>query len=224
MGYSLQFGQITGDIPFLLGGTLSTLTIAFVAFFGGTVIGLVCAIAMVQGGPIARRLARVWVTFFTNTPALVLLFLLFNALPEAGILLSPMQAALIGFTVNASAYLAEIQRAGIESVRRAELDAAEALGMRRWQTVRYVIAPHIAKTVFAPMSNFFVFLVLGTSMAGLVGVDELAGRAITVSSRTFRSIEVFTVTGLIYVGLTVLATAALALVGRYAFRVKARII
>jgi polar amino acid transport system permease protein len=224
MGYQLQFGQITADIPYILGGAAGTLSIALTSFVIATVMGLALALAKEQGGPVLRRAASAWITFFMNTPALVLLFFLFNALPEAGILLSPMQAALIGFTVNASAYLAEIQRAGILSVRQAELDAAAVLGMSRLQTVRHVIAPHIAKTVYPPMSNFFIFMLLGTSMAGLIGVDELTGRAITVASRTFRSIEVFLVTGGIYIVLTLLATIGLALAGRLLFRVKARIV
>lgn len=224
MSYSLQFDQIAPDIPYLVAGATSTVIIALFAFVVGTLIGLVCALAKVNGGPVARRLASCWVAFFTNTPVLVLLFFLFNALPDAGLLLSPMQSALIAFTINASAYLAEIQRAGIVSVRQAELDAAEVLGMNRLQVVRFVIAPHIARTVYPPMSNFFIFLLLGTSMAGLVGVDEIAGRAIEVSSRTFRSIEVFLVTGGIYLVLSAAATVALALAGRVLFRVKARII
>ena len=106
---------------------------------------------------------------------------------------------------------------------REELEAAETLGMSLWQTVRYVIAPHIAKTLYAPLSNFYIWIVLGSSMAGIFAVEELTGRAINVSSSTFRTIEVFTYTAGIYVVLTVVASALLALIGRHAFRVKARI-
>ncbi len=79
-----------------------------------------------------------------------------------GILLSPMTAVLIGLTLNSGAYLTEILRAGFISVRRTEIEAAETLGMSRLQQLRYVILPHIAKTIYPPLANFFIWLVLGT--------------------------------------------------------------
>ena len=95
--------------------------------------------------------------------------------------------------------------------------------MSRIQTLRFVIAPHVIKTTYPALSNFFIFMMLGTSMASLVGVNELTGRAIEVTSRNFRSIEVFTIVALAYVALSLLASLSLALAGRIFFRVKARI-
>jgi polar amino acid transport system permease protein len=149
--------------------------------------------------------------------------LLYYALPDAGILLSSMTAVLIGLTLNAGAYLTEILRAGVISVRRSEIEAATSLGMSRLQLVRYVMMPHIAKTIYAPLSNFFVWLVLGSSLAALFGVEELTGRAINISTGNLRSIETFTVVAAIYIVLTVIASTTLALVGRWAFRVKAKV-
>jgi polar amino acid transport system permease protein len=97
------------------------------------------------------------------------------------------------------------------------------LGMSHTQTLRYVILPHIAKTLFAPLSNFFIWMVLGSSMAAIFGVEELTGRAINISTSNMRTIETFSVTAVIYILLTIIASAALALVGRWAFRVTARI-
>jgi polar amino acid transport system permease protein len=140
-----------------------------------------------------------------------------------GVLLSPLTAVLIGLTLNSGAYLTEILRAGVTSVRRAELEAATTLGMSRLQQVRYVMLPHIARTIYAPLSNFFIWLVLGSSLAALFGVEELTGRAINVSTANLRSIETFLVVAGIYIVLTVIASSSLALVGRWAFRVKAKI-
>lgn len=223
MGYTLQFGQVTDRIPYLLEGSLLTLQIAFLAFWGGALIGVAGACAKTFLGPIARGFAQAYVVFFTNTPALVQIFFLFYALPEFGILLPPVTAVLIGLTLNAGAYLTEILRGGFGSVRQTELDAAEALGMSRFQSLRYVVLPHVAKTIYPPLSNFFVWIVLGTSIAAIFGVEELTGRAINVSTANLRTIEVFTITAAIYVVLTILASASLALVGRYAFRVKAKV-
>ena len=224
MNYSLQFGQIAADVPYILSGAWPTLWITFVTFFTAAALGLFIAMARLKGGPLASRLAGVWVTLTTNSPLFVVLFFLFNGLANWGILLSPIAATLIAFISISSGYLAEIQRGGIQSVRQAELDAAETLGMSRLQTLRFVIAPHVIKTTYPALSNFFIFTMLGTSMASLVGVNELTGRAIEVSSRNFRSIEVFSLVAVTYVALSLLASAALALVGRWLFRVKARMI
>ncbi|MCA3444763.1 MAG: amino acid ABC transporter permease [Rhodobacter sp.] len=224
MNYSLQFGQIAADVPYILSGAWPTLWITFVTFFAAAALGMFIAMARLKGGPLASWLAGLWVTLTTNSPLFVVLFFLFNGLPNWGILLSPIAATLIAFIVISSGYLAEIQRGGIQSVRQAELDAAETLGMSRLQILRFVIAPHVIKTTYPALSNFFIFTMLGTSIASLVGVNELTGRAIEVSSRTFRSIEVFSLVAVTYVVLSLLASAALALVGRWLFRVKARMI
>ncbi len=223
MDYTFQFGAVLDELPYLLGGAAVTLQIAFVSFWGGAVIGLCGAIAKVYGGNIPRRIASTYVVAFTNTPALVQIFLLYYALPDAGVLLDPLTAVLIGLVLNAGAYLTEILRAGVISVRRTEIEAATTLGMTGPQIVRYVMLPHIAKTIYAPLSNFFVWLVLGSSLAALFGVEELTGRAINISTANLRSIETFTVVAGIYVVLTVIASSTLALVGRWAFRVKAKV-
>ena len=223
MDYTFQFSEVLTEIPYLLGGALVTLEIAFISFWGGAVIGLGGALAKVYGGPALRKTASTYVTALTNTPALVQIFLLYYALPDAGILLGPMTAVLIGLVLNAGAYLTEIIRAGIVSVRQSEMDAGVTLGMSRLQLVRYVMLPHTAKTIYAPLSNFFVWLVLGSSLAALFGVEELTGRAINVSTANLRSIETFAVVAVIYVVLTVFASASLALAGRWLFRVKAKV-
>ncbi len=103
------------------------------------------------------------------------------------------------------------------------MEAAVTLGMQRHQILIHVMLPHIARTIYGPLSNFFVWLVLGSSMAALFGVEELTGRAINISTANLRTIETFAIVGLIYVGLTIVASASLSLVGRYAFRVRARV-
>ncbi|MDQ3559696.1 MAG: amino acid ABC transporter permease [Pseudomonadota bacterium] len=223
MNYTFQFSEVFKELPYLLAGAVVTLEVAFLSFWLGAVIGLFGALGKVYGGAPLKRAIAAYVVFFTNTPALVQIFFLFYALPDLGILLSPMTAVIIGITLNSGAYLTEILRAGIISVRQAELEAAETLGMTRMQIVGYVMLPHIARTIYAPLSNFFVWLVLGSSMAAIFGVEELTGRAVNISTSNLRHIETFTVVAVIYIGLTFVASIFLALVGRWVFRVKARI-
>jgi polar amino acid transport system permease protein len=223
LNYTFQFGVVFAQLPYLLGGALLTLEVAFLSFWLGAVIGLMGALGKMYGGRAIRWLINAYVIFFTNTPALVQIFFLFYALPDIGILLSPMTAVVIGMTLNSGAYLTDILRAGILSVRREEIETAQVLGMSGSQMVRFVILPHIAKTIYAPLSNFFIWLVLGSSMAAIFGVEELTGRAINISTQNLRTIETFSVIAVIYIALTFIASIALALVGRWAFRVRARI-
>ena len=219
---NLQYGQVIGYLPDFLIGACIALAIALAAFAFGLVIGLAGATVLTYGTKVSRAFVRAYVSFFTNTPQLVQIFFLFFALPEFGVLLTPVQAVLIGMTLNAGAYLTEIQRAGFQSLPQAEIDAAETLGFTRLQTIRYVIAPHIMKALYPSLSNHYIIMTLGTSMAAIFGVEELTARALNANAISFRSIEIFSLTALIYIALTIIASAILYTFGRVMFRVKAR--
>ena len=158
MSYTMQYGQIWPYLPTLAAGALLSLQIAFLAFCGGLALGTVGASILSFGGRITKAIVRAYVTFFTNTPQLVQIYFLYFALPDAGILLSSYAAVLIGMTLNAGAYLTDIQRAGFESVRGSEMEAAEVLGFSRTQQIRYVILPHVARVLFPPLSNQYILM------------------------------------------------------------------
>jgi polar amino acid transport system permease protein len=223
MDYTLQFGQVTPYLLYFLGGAWLSLQVAFLAFCGGMVIGLFGAMGKIFGGPIISRIVNIYVVFLTNTPQLVQIYCVFFGLADFGILFSPYQAVLFTMTLNSGAYLTEIQRAGFLSARRSELEAAETLNMSRMQSVWYVIVPHIARVLFPPLSNFYILVVMATSMGAIFGLEELTGRALNVNSETFRSIEIFSMTAGLYVIITIIATIILALIGRYFFRAKMKI-
>ena len=224
MGYTLIYSQIYEFIPYLIYGAIISLQIAVLSFFGGLFFGLVLATIRTFSLGILDKITVVYVTFFTNTPQLVQIYFLFFALPEFGIMLSPFNAVLLGMTLNAAAYLCEIQRAGFLSIRQEELDASRTLNFSIVQQVRYVIFPHIMRVLFPPLSNHYILMTLGTSMAAIFGVEELMGRAFNINSLTFRSVEIFSITALIYIVITILATMCLAIIGRYFFKAKMRII
>ena len=224
MGYTLIYSQVTEYIPYLLAGAWISLQIVILAFSGGMFFGLIFASIKTFGNLTLRRIVIFYVTFFTNTPQLVQIYFLFFALPEIGILLSPFVAVLIGMTLNAAAYMCEIQRAGFLSIRQNELDAARTMSFSIVQQVRFVILPHIMKVLFPPLSNHYILMTLGTSMAAIFGVEELTGRAFNINSETFRSVEIFSITALIYIIITFFATLLLAIIGKYFFKAKIRII
>ena len=224
MGYTLIYSQVTEYIPYLLEGAWISLQIVILAFSGGMFFGLILASIRTFGNLTLRRIVIFYVTFFTNTPQLVQIYFLFFALPEIGILLSPFVAVLIGMTLNAAAYMCEIQRAGFLSIRQNELDAARTMSFSIVQQVRFVILPHIMKVLFPPLSNHYILMTLGTSMAAIFGVEELTGRAFNINSETFRSVEIFSITALVYIIITFVATLLLAIIGKYFFKAKIRII
>ncbi|WP_026616186.1 amino acid ABC transporter permease [Ensifer aridi] len=223
MSYSLQFGQVMGFLPYLIEGALVSFWVALLAFAGGVLIGLIGAFGRIFGNRLISGAISAYCIFFTNTPLLVQIFFIFYGLADFGLLLTPFQAVLIGIMLNSGAYLTEIQRAGFLSTRRSELEAAEVLGMSRLQTVRYVVVPHIARVLFPPLSNQYILVVMSTSMGAIFGLEELTGRAVNIDAQTFRSIEVFSITGVVYVIVTTLATALLAFAGRHLLRVRMRV-
>lgn len=223
MNYSWSFWQIAPYIPYFLGGAWVSFQIAFIAIGLGCAVGGAGAAIQIHGGPLPRALVRGYVSFFTNTPQLVVMMTIFFVLPEAGFLISPFWAAAIGLTLAEAAYLTDIIKAGVQSINRGQVDAAETLGLSRRQTLWYITIPHSVKVLYPTLCNQFILCVLYTSIAAVIGNEEITGRALTVNGITYRSFEIFTIVGAIYVGLTIVATLALYLAGRWLFRVRAKI-
>jgi len=224
VNYTLHFGQVLPYLPYLLGGAVETILLSVLAFAGGMVIGAVGAAAATWGGATTRRISGYYVTFFTNTPALVQVYFIYFVLPDFGIVLSSFNCVLIGLVLNSGAYLTEVQRAGFRSVPRTEIEAAETIGLSKFQTTWHVVMPHVVRTLYPALTGQFILVTLGSSIGAVFGVDELTGRAFGVNSETFRAFEVFIVTGLLYVGVTLLATTILAWTGWLLFRARVRVL
>ncbi|MBS1301475.1 amino acid ABC transporter permease [Loktanella sp. SALINAS62] len=224
MNYTFQYGVVWDNFGALMEGAWLTLQLGVFAFGGGLLIGLICASIKTYGPLPLRILVDSYVVFITNTPALIQIYFLYFGLPELGVRWSNEACVLIGLVLNAGAYLTMILRAGFLSVRKNEIEAGLTMGFSVVQQIRYIIVPHIAKSVYPALANFFiVVLVMGTSVGALIGVDELTGQAINLSSINYRWLEYFSVVAVLYVALTFVASIGLALLGRWAFRVKVRI-
>ncbi len=224
MNYTFQYRVVWDNFGALMDGAWLTFQLGVIAFAGGAIIGLIGAAVKTYGPAPLRLLVDGYVVFITNTPALIQIYFLYFGLPEVGVRWSNEACVLIGLILNAGAYLTMILRAGFLSVRKTELEAGQTLGFSLVQQIRYIIVPHIAKSVYPALANFFiVVLVMGTSVGALIGVDELTGQAINLSTINYRWLEYFSVVAALYVILTFVASIGLALLGRWAFRVKARI-
>lgn len=224
MDYRFQFGVVFDNLDALLAGAWMTFLMGTAAFAGGLLLGIIGASLKTYGPRPLRVLTDIYVVFFTNTPALIQIYFLYFGLPELGIRWSAETCVLTGLILNAGAYLTLILRAGFLSVHRPEIEAAETFGLTVFQQIRYIIIPHTARMIYPAIANFFiVILVMGTSVGAVIGVDELTGQAINLSTVNYRWLEYFIAVAVIYVVLTFIASIGLALLGKRVFRVRTKV-
>ncbi|WP_312139856.1 cystine ABC transporter permease [Stutzerimonas nitrititolerans] len=193
---SLQL--VLDSLPFLLKGAWWTVVLSLGGMFFGLLLGFGLALLRLYAFWPLQWLARVYVSFFRGTPLLVQLFMIYYGLPQLGIQLDPLPAALIGFSLNMAAYTAEILRAAIASIDRGQWEAAASIGMGRAQTLYRAILPQAARTALPPLSNSFISLVKDTALAATIQVPELFRQAQLITARTFEIFTMYLAAALIY--------------------------
>ncbi len=175
--------------PFLLKGAYYTVILSLGGMFFGLLLGFGLALMRLSRFKLLSGIARVYVSFFRGTPLLVQLFLIYYGLPQVGIELDPIPAAMIGFSLNMAAYACEILRAAIASIERGQWEAAASIGMTRAQTLRRAILPQAMRTAL-PVKD--------TALAATIQVPELFRQAQLVSARTFEIFTMYLSAALIY--------------------------
>ncbi len=193
---SLQL--VLESLPFLLKGAWWTVVLSLGGMFFGLLLGFGLALLRLYAFWPLQWLARVYVSFFRGTPLLVQLFMIYYGLPQLGIQLDPLPAALIGFSLNMAAYTAEILRAAIASIDRGQWEAAASIGMGRAQTLYRAILPQAARTALPPLGNSFISLVKDTALAATIQVPELFRQAQLITARTFEIFTMYLAAALIY--------------------------
>lgn len=184
--------------PFLLNGAYYTVVLSLGGMFFGLLLGFALAVGRLYGPAPLRWLTRLYVSFFRGTPLLVQLFLIYYGLPQLGIQLDPLPAALIGFSLNMAAYTSEILRAAIASIDRGQWEAAASIGMSKTQTLYRAILPQAARTALPPLGNSFISLVKDTALAATIQVPELFRQAQLITARTFEIFTMYLAAALIY--------------------------
>ncbi len=185
-------------LPHLLKGARVTLYLTLVTLVASTVLGLLGAMARTSGNRLLSGLAAAYVEVIRGTPALLQLFIIYFGLANYGVRLEGTVAAIIALSVIGGAYLAETFRAGIDAVDRGQIEAARSLGMKGPLIMRRIILPQAVLIVLPPVGNYVISLIKDTSLALTISVPELMYRSYDVSSQTFRSLEVFTLAGIVY--------------------------
>ncbi|AIQ58967.1 amino acid ABC transporter permease [Paenibacillus borealis] len=187
---------------FFLSGLKYTLLLAVMGVFFGFVLGIAVSLLRMSKWRILRFIATAWVEFLRGTPMLVQLFLIHYGLPEFGISLSPIQSGAITLTINSSAYLAEIFRAGIQGVDRGQMEAARSLGMKQGMTMRYIILPQALKNVLPAIGNEFITIIKESSIVSMIGVADLLFEARTITTITYEGLSPLVVIAVMYFVLT----------------------
>ncbi|MGF6097133.1 cystine ABC transporter permease [Pseudomonas sp. 18175] len=189
---------ILNSTPFLMQGVYFTVVLSLGGMFFGFLLGFGLALMRLSRFKVLNWTARVYVSFFRGTPLLVQLFMMYYGLPQVGIELDPIPAALIGLSLNMAAYICETLRAAISSIERGQWEAAASIGMTRVQTLRRAILPQAMRTALPPLGNSFTSLVKDTSLAATIQVPELLRQAQLVSARTFEIFAMYLSAALIY--------------------------
>ncbi|MGM0862534.1 cysteine ABC transporter permease [Bacillus atrophaeus] len=195
------------SFPYVIKGIWYTLLISFVSMFAGTMLGLFISLARMSKYALLRWPARLYISFMRGVPILVILFILYFGFPYIGIEFSAVIAALLGFSLNSAAYIAEINRSAISSVDKGQWEAAASLGLSYWKTMRGIILPQSVRVALPPLANVLLDLIKASSLAAMITVPELLQHAKIIGGREFDYMTMYILTALIYWAICSVAAA-----------------
>nr|WP_106782650.1 amino acid ABC transporter permease [Lysinibacillus timonensis] len=184
--------------PLLKAGLAVTIPLSLISFAIALVIAVITALVKLSNFKILKFIFSTYVWIFRGTPLLVQLFLVFYGLPKAGITLDPWTAAIITFSLNTGAYASESIRASILSIPKGQWEAAESLGMTYWQVLRRVIAPQTVRISLPPVTNDFIDLVKGTSLAASITIAEMFMIGQQIVAFTYEPLAIYSLVAVIY--------------------------
>jgi arginine/lysine/histidine/glutamine transport system substrate-binding and permease protein len=196
----------------LLKGAGVTLLLTVLSFSFGLLGGTALAMVLQAPWAFAHRLCRIYIDFFRGTPMLVQLFLIYFGLPallqsmELPFTINRLAAAVIALSLNVAAYLAETLRSGIESIDRGQWEAADALGFSPVERMRCIVAPQAIRRILPPLANEFITLIKDTSLAAVIGFDELFRQGQLMVATSYRAFEIYIAVALVYLVMTTTAS------------------
>ena len=182
----LDFSVVFDNLGPIAQAVFITISLAFLAEVIGIVLGLAFALFKLSRSRILSSLAQVYIDFTRGTPLLVQITIIYFASAPIGIRFNSLfLAGLVALSLNAAAYVAEIFRAGIQSIDKGQMEAGRASGLTYAQTMRHIIVPQAFRRVIPPLTNEFVMLVKDTSLVSVIGLVELLRAAREIQSETF---------------------------------------
>ncbi len=183
-----------------------TLLLALYGLFFACIIGLIVGMMSVVKNKLCRAVAAVFVNLIRGVPMIVLAYFIYFGVPyfwnavlqKGGLTLTALQAGSICLSLNCGAYMAEIIRAGIESVDIGQMEAGRSLGLPWWRTMYRVILPQAIRTMIPSIINQFIITLKDTSILSVIGFPELVNTAKNVVAATFMSFQTWAIVGLMY--------------------------
>jgi polar amino acid transport system permease protein len=189
-------------LPQMLVAAGNSIRMAALAFVLAFAVGLLLALAKTSSVGVLRRSASVYIEIMRGIPALAVLFLIYFGLADFGLVFDAFTAAVIGLGLNGAAYMAEVFRAGIQSIHAGQMEAALTVGMTPLQAMRYVVLPQALRVVLPPVANFAIALLKDTSVASIISAPELMLRARDLASSSFQPMQVFLLAAAIYLAMS----------------------
>lgn len=185
----------------LLVGLYVTLKISVISIFFAIIIGIIAGILRISNNPLLKKLTVTYIELIRGTPLLVQIFIFYFFIGTV-LHLDRFTAGVAALSVFAGAYIAEIVRAGIQSIPKGQMEAARSLGMNYYQAMRYIILPQALKRTLPPMAGQFISLIKDSSLVSVISITDLtkAGREVVTS--TFSPFEVWFTVAFLYLILT----------------------
>ena len=197
---------ITHNLPSIAHGLLITLGTWAAGVAIGLLLGFAIAVVQLFGSQAVRGVLRAYIEVFRGTPFLIQLFLLYYGGPNFGITFEPMTAGVLGLGLYGSAYFAEVFRGGFQSVPRGHLEAAECLGLSRWQAIVRVQLPQMLLIIVPALTNLIIILSKETAVLSIVTVPELTFVLTGIGSESFAFVETLLVLCVCYLALVELTS------------------
>ena len=206
VGDEIQSGQLLAEwdrwkAGLLLTGLLLTLEISLISIVLGIIIGLVTGLARISSNPAPKWLAICYIELIRGTPLLVQIYIFYFFIGQV-FSLSSFMAGVLALSFFAGAYIAEIIRAGIQSIHRGQMEAARSLGMNYYLAMRYIILPQAFKRILPPLAGQFISLIKDSSLVGVIALVELTRAGREIGTSTFNYFEVFFTVAALYLILT----------------------
>ncbi|RKP58723.1 amino acid ABC transporter permease [Pararobbsia silviterrae] len=186
---SFDPGVITHNLPEIAHGMLVTLGTWASGVAMGVVLGFLIAVVQLFGGPGVRGALRIYIELFRGTPFLIQLFLLYYGGPSFGLTLEPLTAGVLGLGLYGSAYFAEVFRGGFQSVPRGHVEAAQCLGLSRWQSIVRIQLPQMLVIIVPALTNLIIVLSKETAVLSIVTVPELTFVLTGIGTESFAFVE-----------------------------------
>ena len=214
MNYNFNFNVVFRNIDIFLESLGLALFLAAISLTFAVILGLVIALGSVSTHKSMKRLARIYVTIFRNTPLLILIYIIYFGFPDMGVILSKQIAFILTLSLYGAAYMTEVFRAGLENIPNGIIEAGRAIGMRRFHVMIDIKLPIMFRSVLPSMGNYLISLFKDTSLAAAIAIPEITYITKKLNVQSFRTFEVWIAAAVLYVVASYTLARVLSLIER----------